>query len=148
MRLSVSTAPLIVGLLLTGCGGGNSHIEKVVPVSGVLTFRGKALEYYQVTFTPDDGRRPAIGVTDAAGKFTLGTNDVGDGAPPGVNKVSVAWVGPPQTTEAGSEVIIDDPSKLPKPKFRIPEKYSAPETTDLTQDVPSSGISDLKIDLK
>jgi hypothetical protein len=46
------------------------------------------------------------------------------------------------------EAVIDDPSKLPKPKIRIPAKYNDPTTSELTQEVPWSGISDLKIDLK
>ena len=131
-----------------GCNSESADIERVVPVSGVLTYQGKPLEDFQVTFMPEDGRRPATGVTNGAGELKLGTNDVGDGAPPGLSKVAVVWVGPPSTAEPGAEVIVDDPSKLPKPKVRIPAKYNDPAKSGLTQDVPWSGISDLKIDLK
>ena len=133
---------------VVGCGSEGAHIEKVVPVSGTLTYQGKPLEFYQVTFMPEDGRRPAIGITDAAGKFTMGTNDAKDGAPPGMNKIAVVWVGPPSKQAPGSETIIDDPSKLPKPKVKIPDKYNDPATSGLTQDVPASGLSDWKLDLK
>jgi hypothetical protein len=136
--------------LALGCGGAieGPTIEKVVPVSGTLTYQGKPLEYFQVTFVPTDGRRAAVGITDAAGKFALGTNDVSDGAPPGTHKVAVAWVGPQSDTSAGQEQIVDDPSKLPKPSVQIPPKYSNAETSQLTQEVPASGLKDVTIDLK
>ena len=140
---------LITSLLAaSGCGSEKAHIEKVVPVSGTLTYQGKPLEFYQVTFMPEDGRRPAIGVTDATGKFTMGTNTTNDGAPPGPTKIAVVWVGPPSNSQPGSETIIDDPSKLPKPKIKIPEKYNDPAKSGLSQDVPSGGLSDLKLELK
>jgi hypothetical protein len=141
---------VVLGTALAGCGDSieGPTIEKVVPVSGTLTFQGKPLEYFQVSFQPTDGRRAALGVTDANGKFTLGTNDVGDGAPPGSHKVAVVWVGPQGDVAAGQEVIIDDPSLLPKPSVQIPARYANPETSQLSQEVPSGGVTDLKIDLK
>jgi hypothetical protein len=60
----------------------------------------------------------------------------------------VVWVGPPSATKAGAEVIVDDPSKLPKPKVKIPDKYNDPATSGITQDIPPSGMSDWKLDLK
>lgn len=133
----------------SGCGGGyqTGEIEASVPVNGTLTFQGKPLESYQVVFMPDDGRRVATGVTDANGNFTLGTNKLGDGAPPGPCKVAIQFA-PPTVDGAGNEVIIDDPSKLPKPKIKIPAKYGNPETSGISQDVPKGGLKDLKIDLK
>ena len=127
--------------------GPKAHIEKVVPVSGTLTYNGQPLENYQVTFLPTDGRRAATGVADADGKFTMGTNKAGDGAPPGTHKVAIVWA-PPTTDLPGHEQIIDDPSLLPKPPVEIPAKYGNPETSGLTQEVPDEGIEDLKIDLK
>lgn len=134
---------------VSGCGGGlnTGDIEAVVPVSGTLTYQGKPLENYQVIFMPSDGRRVATGVADAQGKFTMGTNEAGDGAPPGPCKVAIQFA-PPDTSVPGNEMIIDDPSKLPKPKVRIPPKYADPETSGLSQDIPSSGLEDLKIELK
>jgi hypothetical protein len=99
-------------------------------------------------FMPDDGRRVATGVSDATGKFSMGTNTAGDGAPPGASKVAIVFVGPPSTATPGSEVPVENPANLPQPKIRIPEKYGNPETSGLTQDVPEAGLPDLKIDLK
>jgi hypothetical protein len=125
-----------------------ADIEKVTPVSGTLTYQGKPLPGYRVTFLPTDGRRAATGVSDAQGKFTMGTNDAGDGAPPGKHKVAFVWVPPNPAGEPGQEVIIDDPSKLPKPQTKIPDKYSDPETSGTTVDVPPRGLTDLKFDLQ
>src|SRR5262249_31972413 len=134
---------------LSGCGGygQSADLEKVVPVSGTVTYQGKPLEGYQVTFMLTDGRRPATGITDAAGKFTLGTNAVGDGAPPGQSKVAFVWVAP-RTGEPGQETIIDNPASMPKPKVKIPDKYGDPEKSGFTQDVPRRGINDLKFSLE
>lgn len=143
-------AVLLMFVVLSGCGkapGPKAVIEKVVPVAGTLTYKGQPLEYYQVAFLPVDGRTPAVGVTDAAGKFKMGTNKSGDGAPPGASKVAIAFVGPPSTDPPGQEKQIEDPALLPKPKIKIPDKYNNPETSGLTQDVPKSGFPDLKIDL-
>jgi hypothetical protein len=136
---------------LAGCQGNPGPepvIEKVAPVSGTLTYRGQPLEHYQVTFLPADARRAAVGVTDATGKFTLGTNKENDGAPPGPNKVAVAFVGPPMPDTSVTDMPVDNPALLPKPKIKIPEKYNNPETSGLTQEVPEDGVTDLKIDLQ
>src|SRR5947207_5917383 len=102
----------LLALSVAGCGN-SSDIEQTVPVSGIVTYQGRPLEGYQVTFIPEDGHRPAVGVTDAAGKFTLGTNNVGDGAPPGKSKVAFVWIAP-RIGEPGQETINDNPDKLPK----------------------------------
>lgn len=143
----VGAASLLLYALGCGRSGPTAEIVDVEPVSGVLTYQGKPLEYFQVTFYPTDGRRPAAGVTDGAGKFTLGTNEEGDGAPPGPCKVSIAFVGPPMDDAAAQANPIDNPAFLPRPPIVIPAKYASPETSGLTQDVPDGGASDLKIEL-
>jgi len=151
MRHLVQAVTLMCVSFFLGCNldpGPTAHIENVVPVSGMLTYQGQPLEFFQVTFLPTDGRRAATGVTDASGKFTMGTNTAGDGAPPGTHQVAIVWVGPPAAEAEGQEQIIDDPSKLPKPKVKIPTKYGNPETSGLTQEVPDRGLSDLKIELQ
>lgn len=144
--LRTSCFLLLAGVL--GCSGYQTgDREKVVPVSGTLTFQGKPLEGYRVTFMPTDGRRPAIGVTGADGKFELGTNEVGDGAVAGAHKVAFVWA-PPTVGEPGQESINDNPANLPKPKVKIPDKYGDPEKSGVTQEVPARGISDLTFDLQ
>ena len=136
--------------MIAGCADRydkQAEIEKTVHVSGTLTFNGTPLESFQVSFIPTDGRRPATGVTDKEGKFTLGTNKPGDGAPPGNCRVAVVY-SPPETEASDSGNAIDDPSKMPKPAVNIPAKYSDPETSGLKQDVPKGGVTDLKINLE
>src|SRR5262245_43532667 len=111
VRWGLGFIPLFV---LVGCNsdpGPRATIEKVVPASGTVTFQGKPLDHYQVTFKPTDDRRPATGITDKDGKFTLGTNTAGDGCPPGKHKIAVVWLAP---TDDGLGNIVDDPSKMPK----------------------------------
>jgi hypothetical protein len=113
----------------------------------MVTYQAKPLEGYRVVFMPTDGRRPASGVTDASGKFVLGTNTGNDGAPPGMCKVSFAWE-PPRSGEPGQESINDTPDKMPKPKVKIPEKYNDPEKSGIVYEVPRRGTSNITFDLQ
>ncbi|MBL8809227.1 MAG: hypothetical protein JNM43_03535 [Planctomycetaceae bacterium] len=146
MLRSLLSGMMIFGLL--GCGGGysqESEAVSTVSASGTLTYKGKPLSGFVVAFQPSGGQRAAMGVTDEAGKFVLGTNAKDDGAVPGPNKVSVVWQ-PPEDDGMGN--VIDDPSKLPKPPVQIPVMYSSPETSGLLVDVPEGGSSELVVELK
>lgn len=148
--IRASTAITLAFVFSAGCGSADPvpQIEKVVPVSGTLTFAGKPLEGFQVTLIPTDGRRAATGVTDASGQFTLGTNTIGDGAPAGQCKLAVVWVGPQVEEIPGQEEMIDNPSRLPKAPVTIPSKYSNPDTSGLVEEIPDGGTEDLKIELR
>lgn len=139
-----------IAAAVVGCSqqvGPVGEVIEVVDASGVLTFQGKPLEGFTVTFMPVTGGRPASGITDAEGKFVLGTNGANDGAVAGANKVAVVWAGPPPTddTTAGA---IDDPADMPAPPVEIPAVYANPDTSGITVEVPSSGTADLKIELQ
>jgi len=130
--------------LLFGCGGQPSgDVLSTVPAAGVLTYKGKPLEFHQVIFM-SEGKRPAAGASDSDGKFTLGTNEVGDGAPPGEYEVAVTYVGPPSTNPAEGMTEFTTP---PPPKIKIDRKYADSAKSGLTVTVPSGGSSDLKIEL-
>ncbi len=134
-------------LLLAGCGGNytpEAEIFRTVSASGVLTYKGKPLAGFTVTLHPAGDQRTASGTTDTEGRFTLGTNAVGDGAVPGTHKVSVIWQ-PPEDDGLGSTV--EDPKKLPKPPVQFPAKYASPEDSGLSLEIPESGSSELKLDL-
>ena len=136
---------LVVFLCIPGCGS-SQPVGDIVPTvdgSGVLTLKGAPLEFYQVSFFPKDGR-PAMGVTDAAGKFTLGTNKPNDGAVAGSHKVAVTWVGPPSTDP--NEGIMEF-SAPPPPPIKIDPKYGNPETSGLVLEIPESGSEELKVEL-
>jgi hypothetical protein len=79
----------------SGCGGSNEY--ETTPVSGVVTCQGKPVSNAFVNFTPlpDANRatgqrgRPALGLTDSEGRFTLTTYNDGDGAIVGKHTVTV-----------------------------------------------------------
>jgi len=82
---------LVLPVLLLAAAGCSSRY-KPVPVSGEVTLNGKPVEgatvyFYAATDGPEG--RPAVGTTDKAGQFRLGTMGNADGALPGEYKVVV-----------------------------------------------------------
>lgn len=122
-------------LVLSGCGSeGTADTETV---TGTVTYNGAPVADASVTFTPDKGR-PATGITDAAGKFTLTTFAKDDGAVPGNHRVTVApnasQIPPmPGTPEAAA-------AAAGKPPF--PARYSNLEQSGLTAEVKEGGEND------
>lgn len=139
------TVGLFMALGLLGCGssGPVAEIEKTVSAGGVLTFQGKPLENYRIIFHPTDKKRPASARTDAEGKFRLGTNKPGDGAPAGKHRVTVSYVGPEVDPTPGNEM-----QEIPPAKVVIPVKYGSLDSSDITSEIPAGGDTNLKIDLK
>lgn len=81
---SLALAALVAALVpLTGCG------PKLQPVSGSVTLDGKTVAGATVTFTSDDGKYTASGITDDSGNFTI-ASPAGPGAYPAKYKVTVA----------------------------------------------------------
>ena len=129
-------------VVISGCGNG-AKLEKVVPASGVLKFQGKPLEGYKLTFEPSGERQSATAISDAEGKFVLGTNRPGDGAAAGKHKVSVVFISEKVEGEPGREVF-----KSITPKHKVPKSYEDSKTSGLEIEIPTSGTSTLDIDLK
>ena len=132
---------LIIGLVGNGCSNGSST-ERTVAARGVLTHKGQPLANYALTLQPVEGQRGAAGETDEQGHFVLGTNSEGDGAPPGKHRVGIAYLGPLASRPDGQNNFT-----APQPKVKLATKYATPETSGLTVEVPSSGSSDLKIEV-
>ena len=76
-----------------------------MPASGVLRFQGKPLEGYKLTFEPSGERQSATAISNAEGKFVLGTNRTGDGAATRKHKVAVVFISEVVEGEPGREVI-------------------------------------------
>lgn len=140
---------LSVSIVLSGCNPPKQglHYIDVVPASGILTFQGEPLQQHEVTFYPEDGSRVAVGLSDAEGRFTLGTNRVGDGAAPGKCKVTVKFR---RVTDDDVQHLesFSDSGMLRDPKVRLNPKYSNPDQSGLTVEIPEGGSTELKIDLE
>jgi hypothetical protein len=131
--------------LSAGCGSSEyvATVEPTVPAAGVIMYQGKPLDFYRISFIPD-GKRPASGMTDKEGRFTLGTNAEGDGAAVGKHIVMVEYVGPPSNEEPGKETFAPPPAA----SVKVPEKFNSVETSAVTIDIPATGQKDIKINLE
>lgn len=134
----------LTGIVLSGCGP-RSDRPVLAPVSGKVTYKDKPVAKAQVVFHPEkDGVRAGLGETDAEGRFTLWTYDPGDGAPVGMNKVTITLRGPaekgdlhpsvrPKGKEMGEAYYEQVGQMAGKPL--LPEKYFTIATSGLTADV-------------
>lgn len=131
----ISSLLLTVTLMTIGCGPTRPETAKV---EGTVTYQGKLLEGARISFFPVSGR-PANGMTDSQGKFTLMTFDVGDGAMPGTHKVTIA---------KQKEIAAPSPQN-PHGKVQhfIPKLYSNVSTSGLTKSV-KPGKNTFDFDLK
>jgi hypothetical protein len=128
-------------LLAAGCGGA----AKTAPVSGTVTYKGKAVPNAHVTFAPEDGRRAAEGVTDQGGRFALGTFTTNDGALIGKHRVNIIARGPDRPPKPGESSSGMPGETMPGDPV-IPQKYFAPDTSGLTFEVkPGSNRADFEL---
>jgi hypothetical protein len=139
----------IFACILVGCGGSGGpegpkiEKQKTVPVSGILTYKGKPVANAAVGYHAIDGSVSARGTTDAAGTYTLTSYGNEPGAPPGKYKVTAAVAG---TVEIEPGVLAPEPEggfKSP-----IPSKYASPKATDIIVEVKEEGKNEHIIDLK
>ena len=128
------------------------------PVSGTVTLNGAPVEGAVVAFSPQsaDGHA-AFGKTDAAGNYTLTTQQADDGAMVGSYAVTVtkstqpaAAGGAPADFDPDSEADVDaayqsyEDSKKSggeseEPKDLLPAKYKDAATSELTAEVTAGG---------
>jgi hypothetical protein len=93
-----------MGFWASGCGGV-SDMPELADVSGTVTMDGKPVVGIIILFKPDKGR-PAMGTTDAEGKYTLEYLHDEVGTKVGPSTVSFEWPigasGPPIPAKYGS----------------------------------------------
>src|SRR2546423_11626348 len=77
---------LLLGLLSGGCRKSGPELA---PVSGHVTLNGKPLETGDVVFQPENGKSPALGRTDAEGRYELAYKRGVMGGPVGQNLVQI-----------------------------------------------------------
>ena len=109
--------------MLIGCGGGDG--PKLVPVGGVVNYKGKPIGKINVMFMPGAGGMIAEGTTDESGKFKLQTKDPGDGAMVGSYTVAFKYV-PDEVPEMPG---FPGAKKVVSP---IPEKYGDASKSGIT----------------
>jgi hypothetical protein len=106
-----------------------------------------------VSFLGDGKIRAAYATTDAAGEFILTTNRSGDGAVPGIHKVTVTKVvGAPAKASTGpmsmeaAAKAAQEPAPA-KPLSLIPEKYGIADSSPLSFTVKAGDKNDFAIEL-
>jgi hypothetical protein len=103
---------------------------KLYPVSGSVSFDGKAPEGAVIYLNPAGGSSKLetlpTGVVKADGTFAVGTFQPGDGAPAGDYDVSIAWYPP------NLEAVIIATGKAPS---LLPAHLSDPKTSGLKMQV-------------
>lgn len=143
-----------VGMLALGCTGTK---RTLVPVTGSVTYNGQPVEGALVTFSPVTGVT-AFDTTDAEGKFSLVTQQGGEGCEPGLYTVTVRKT-EEAAAAAGPVAPSEDPAALGNlarptgerpesvtPESLIPEVYGHPTTTPLRDyEVKAEGTNDFPI---
>ena len=130
MSLLRTLALLPLVWLAIGCG---PPALKLVPVSGVVTLDGKPVAEATVMFSPEAGGVPAVGLTDAAGRFQLTTNGK-EGALVGTHQVMVTKM-EMTGVEADADGLSTPLSSNVQQIWHVPKKYSSTKTSGLTEEV-------------
>ncbi len=128
----VALSLLICSLsVITGCG-----YSDLGAVTGKVTLDGVPVEGATLEFQPDEeGASPSIGITDAAGEYTLKYTRDSYGAKVGTHKVRITL---PTTSmdENGVETIVPQP---------IPARYNS-ATTLVSEVKPGSNTFDFELE--
>lgn len=132
---------LVIGTTL-GCNSG----PKMQPVTGTVTYKGAPVVGADVTLTAAkeaDQLKPARGVTDPNGKFSVKTyfapGDERTGAMAGLYKITLQKI--PQ-----SSGIVDPYKPGGMPKNELPGKYASPLQTPFEKEV-TAGSNDFPLEL-
>jgi hypothetical protein len=109
---------LLLALCIVADGCGEGYPERV-PVSGIVLIDGKPLTTGSVRFTPV-GSRPATGMLDANGHFTLSTFNPGEGCVNGTHTLTV------HAADSVEEFTL---------RWNTPKKYAAADTSGISKTI-------------
>ena len=148
-----SLISLTVVILLPGLVGCSKNDRPAMaPVTGTVLLAGQPLEGASVRFMGPTGR-PATGMTDADGRFTLKAFEEGDGSVLGENRVTVTKYGPPPfeppTNPDGSFQFESEEQRIAfynRPSL-LPDRYNNPRMSGLLVNVTADGENDFTIEL-
>ena len=125
-------------LLTLACGCDDGRVD-TVPVSGVVVFAdGEPVRTGTVEFQSRDHGTTSSGRIGQEGEFTLGTYDVGDGAPAGEHDVIVVQL----VINDGTVDHVTDHGR------GVPPKYRGYDTSPLRTAVAEEGDDGLRIVLQ
>jgi hypothetical protein len=142
--MTIRFAPLwvvVVVLTLPGCSGDQR--PTTIAVTGRVSVAGRPLASGAITFYPDEIRheaaaRPAMGVIDKDGQYSLSTFRSGDGVMPGSYRVSIESL--------TSERSIERPDA--QDTWAIPERYGRTDTSGLVATVSGDRRGVMVIDFE
>lgn len=139
-------APLALALsLLAGCGGGE---QELIPIRGEVFYNGAPMTEGTVHYTPRDrglGQQASGGI-GPDGKFEMTTRQRGDGVKPGEYLISVYAMAPHPGEPSSREEVEAMGGKIER-GFLIPEKYTDPTTSGLTDTVNADHPGTKRIEL-
>lgn len=128
---SISVVPLLsFGLCtLSGCGSAG-ELPELGHVSGTVTFDGQPLRGVEVAFHPVEGR-PAFGITNSEGVYTLQYKPETPGCKVGQNRVTIGNAeGDDQDPGVEGDELMQKPGKQ---RPRIPSRFN--EKSELEREV-------------
>jgi len=130
---------------LPGCGGGGEDIPKLVPLTGVLTSKGKPLPGTMISFIPDHQQKGTGGfaATDAEGKFVVKHRSGQEGIEPARYRVLLSRM----LKKDGSAVPSGENAMDHGATESMPAKYLSVDTTPILLEIKETNeplIMDLK----
>ena len=139
----------IVFIVIAGCRPAN-QLKGLVPGAGKLLYNNEIVEGAHISLIPVDQSgtiRPAVGVTDAQGRFQLTTLQPEDGVFPGEFKVVVSKRIP------GKLISHEMIGNIPKSVYAedihlLPKRYSDYAKTPLTITVQKKGDKNMIFELQ
>jgi hypothetical protein len=149
---ALALASGIVCALFAGC----ARTPPTLPITGIVRYQGKPVKKATVGFVsphPENGRPlPAVGTTDAEGRFTLATRFSPRSSPGGVvegkhHVVVQKWIPANGMTEEEYERRAAAGEQIEMmPLFD--EKYFSSDTTPLSAEVHPGGVLDFDFEIK
>ena len=145
----------VASAAIVGCSGRAQDAPKLAPVSGRVTYKGKAVEGATVAFHGPKAPRAASGRTDADGRYKLTMMNTNDGAVVGENVITISKPKPAaQQSTASVEIggasygqAMEAAAKTASTESDLPGKYASKEQSGLTRTV-IEGPNEFNIDLE
>ena len=113
-------------VVVSGCGPG---YPDTTPVTGKVSFNGRAVPQGRIMFFPEQGR-PAMGRIGTDGSYTLTTFRPNDGAILGTHRVTIKSI-----KDVAAPTGVEDELAPAVITWIVPEIYSNQETTPLRAEV-------------